>query len=263
VHLLRIELSQPGVPGSEHEIKPLIPCHRATDVAPDRVRLGVYKGTGSPPALVRSGHPTLFFAHAHTLSGNGLQPTISAVEDGQGVLRVRWQSVLQVQPGDDVHAAPALHADSGTLLVTTLQSIYLFRDVASLTGDVPCPPAARSEDLVASAADPRTSSVRAGSPFGLAFDADRNEIVAYTNFRITIEPTFLTYGFLGAFAVPVGPRGKMRPLWQQPLGVTRDGMAIPGFGTFGQPALFRYDCAGDRATGIIVNTVATGTYIFR
>lgn len=263
VHLLRIELSQPGVPGSECEIKPLVrPCS-PTDAAPDRVRLGVHKGTGSPPALVRAGNPALFFAHAHTLTAAGLQPTISAVEDRHGVLSVRWQSVLQVQPGDDVHAAPALHADSGTLLVTTLQNVYLFRDVTGLTGQVPCPPAACPDDLVPCAADPRISSVKVGSPFGLAFDADRNEVVAYTNFRVSVAPTFLSFGFLGAFAVPVGPRGRTRPLWQQPLGVTRDGTAIPGFGTFGQPALFRYDCGGDQATGIIVNTVATGTYIFR
>jgi hypothetical protein len=263
VHLLRIELSQPGVPGSEREIKPLARLCGPTDAAPDRVQIGVYKGTGSPPALVRAGKAPLFCAHAHTLTSAGLKPTISGVEDRQGVLSVRWQSVLQVQPGDDVHAAPALHADSGTLLVTTLQHVYVFRDVTSLTGQVPCPAPANPDEMVACAAEPRTASVKVGSPFGLAFDADHNEIVAYTNFRVTVEPTFLSYGFLGAFAVPVGPRGKMRPLWQQPLGVTRDGTPIPGFGTFGQPALFRYDCAGDQATGIIVNTVATGTYIFR
>ena len=152
---------------------------------------------------------------------------------------------------------------SGTLLVTTLRHIYLFRDVASLSGRVPCPAAIAPTNLLASASDPRTSSVRVGSPFGLAFDADRNEIVAYTNFRVTAEPTFLSYGFIGAFSVPIDHCEVPRPLWQQPLGVTREGVPVPGFGTFGQPALFRYDCAGDKATGVIVNTVATGTYIFR
>jgi hypothetical protein len=68
---------------------------------------------------------------------------------------------------------------------------------------------------------------------------------------------------MGAFAVPLDRRETTRPLWQQPLGVTRDGVPIPGFGTFGQPALFRYGYGGDEATGVIVNTVATGTYIFK
>jgi hypothetical protein len=63
--------------------------------------------------------------------------------------------------------------------------------------------------------------------------------------------------------VPADPRGKIHPLWQAPLGVTRDGTPIPGYGTFGQPALFRYQGGDGQATGVIVNTVATGTYIFR
>jgi hypothetical protein len=185
------------------------------------------------------------------------------VEDRKGILSMRWQTVLHVERGDDVYAAPALHADSGTLLLTTLRNIYLFRNVASLSGEVPVPAPVDPCELVASASDSRTTSVKVGSPFGLAFDADQNEVVAYTNFRISVEPSVLSYGFLGAFAVPVNPREKIRPLWERPLGVTRDGAPIPGFGTFGQPALFRQEGADDQETGIIVNTVATGTYIFR
>lgn len=263
VHLVRIELSQPGVRGSECEIKPLLRPRGPSDALPDRVQLGVYKGTGSPPALVRPGTAPLFFAHAHRLSGAGLEPTISAVEDRDGVLSVRWQTVLHVQRGDDVYAAPALHADSGTLFLTTLRNIYLFRDVTSLNGEVPAPVPIDPCKVVASASDPRTTSVRVGSPFGLAFDGDQNEVVAYTNFRISIAPSLLSYGFLGAFAVPVDRRETVRPLWERPLGVTRDGVPIPGFGTFGQPALFRREGTNEQATGIIVNTVATGTYIFR
>jgi hypothetical protein len=193
----------------------------------------------------------------------GLEPTITAVEDRQGALIVRWRSLLHVQPGDDIYAAPALHADSGTLLVTTLHNIYVFREVTSLAGEVPQPAATRPSDLIASASHPRTSSVKVGSPFALAFDVDRDEVIAYTNFRVGVEPFHLRYGFLGAFALPLRAGRKPHALWQRPLGVTRDGAPIPGFGTFGQPALFRYDSAGDEATGIIVNTVATGTYIFR
>jgi hypothetical protein len=263
VHLVRIELSQPGVRGSERQIKPLLRPRGPSDAMPDRVRLGVYKGTGSPPALVKPGAAPLFFAHAHTLTRVGLEPIISAVEDREGVLSVRWQTVLHVRHGDDLYAAPALHADTGTLLLTTLHNIYLFRNVASLSGQVPVPARVDLCELVTSASDPRTTSVKVGSPFGLAFDGDQNEVVAYTNFRITVAPSLFSYGFLGAFSVPVDPRKKMRPLWERPLGVTRDGALIPGFGTFGQPALFRHEGADDQATGIIVNTVATGTYIFR
>jgi hypothetical protein len=263
VHLVRVELSQPNVSGYECEIKPLVRPRHPTDTLPDRVRLGLYKGTGSPPALVRPGAAPLFFAHAHTLTRAGLEPTLSAIEDRDGVLSMRWQTVLHVEPGDDVYAAPALHANSGTLLLTTLRNIYLFRGVASLSGEIPAPAPINPAELVASASVPSRRSVRVGSPFGLAFDADQNEIVAYTNFRINFERSFLSYGFLGAFAVPVNPRDKVRPLWERPLGVTRDGVPIPGFGTFGQPALFRHEGADDQVTGIIVNTVATGTYIFR
>lgn len=263
VHLLRLELSQPSLRGAERDIKPLIKLSGPRDTAPDRVQLGVYKGTGSPPALVRAGKAPLFFAHAHSLGAAGLAPMITAVEDRQGVLGVRWRCILRVPPGDDIFAAPALHADSGTLLVTTLRDIYVFRDITSLAGDVAPPAAANPCELFAGASDLRTTSVRVGSPFGLAYDADHNEIVAYTNFRVSVAPTHLSYGFLGAFALPLGTGRKMYALWQQPLGASRDGTPIPGFGTFGQPALFRYDASGEEATGVIVNTVATGTYIFR
>jgi len=263
VHLVRVELSQPSVRGAEREIKPLLRPSGPSDALPDRILLGVFKGTGSPPALVKPGAAPLFFAHAHTLTTAGLEPTLSAVEDRKGILSMRWQTVLHVERGDDVYAAPALHADSGTLLLATLRNIYLFRNVASLSGEVPVPAPVDPCELVASASDSRTTSVKVGSPFGLAFDADQNEVVAYTNFRISVEPSVLSYGFLGAFAVPVNRREKIRPLWERPLGVTRDGAPIPGFGTFGQPALFRQEGADDQETGIIVNTVATGTYIFR
>jgi hypothetical protein len=261
VHLVRVELDQPAVRGAERDIKPLLPVRGPNDVPPDRVRLGVFKGTGSPPAMLRPGQAPLFFAHAHTWTATGLKPTITAVEDRQGVLSVRWQSLLQVQTGDDIFAAPALHADSGTLLVTTLQSIYVFREVTSLAGQVPCPAAVNPSDLVANESYPRASTVKVGSPFALAFDGERDELIAYTNFRVGVS--LMSFGFLGAFALPVRAGRKPYALWQRPLGVTRDGNAMPGFGTFGQPALFRYACSGDEATGIIVNTVATGTYIFR
>jgi hypothetical protein len=263
VHLLRIELDQPGVRGAERLIKPMMPVRGPHDEAPDRVRLGVYKGTGSPPALVRPGESPILFAHAHTLTATGLEPTINAVEDRQGVLSIRWRSQLHVAPGDDIYAAPALHADSATLLVTTLQKIYVFREVSSLAGQVLSPPATDPVQLVPDAPRSTAASVKVGSPFALAFDADHDEIVVYTNFRMGAAPLQPSYGFLGAFALPVRARTKPRALWQRPLGVTRDGAPIPGFGTFGQPALFRYDASGEQATGVIVNTVATGTYIFR
>lgn len=263
VHVVRIELSQPGVCGAEHQIKPLMQPAARGDTVPDRVQVGFYKGTGSPPVLARPGTSPLLFAHAHSLTTIGLKPAITAVEDRQGVLSARWQTSFDVPLGDDVFAAPALHADSGTLFVTTLHNIYIFRGVGSMSGQVPCPAPVEPSHLVARASEPRTTSVKAGSPFGLAFDADHDEIVAYTNFRISVEPSFLSYGFLGAFAVPVDPRAKPHPLWEGRLGVTRDGAPIPGFGTFGQPALFQYEGGDGQATGVIVNTVATGTYIFR
>lgn len=256
VHVLRIELSRSA---SDRRIKPI--GYNAE--SPDRILIGFYKGTGSPPAYVTTDGRVILFAHAHALNDGRLLPSITAIEDHAGCFTQRWRCVLEAEFGDDVYAAPALHADSRTLLVTTLNDVYVFRNVDQLAGQVPAPRPLPACQLISLANDPRVAEMKVGSPFGLAYDRDAHEIVAYTNFRLKPRHGFINYGFLGAFALPATGAPMARPVWHQPLAVSAKGTILPGLGTFGQPALFRYDRGGAPATGLIVNTVFTGTYIFK
>jgi hypothetical protein len=216
----------------------------------------------SAPAWVAPNGKVFIFAHTYAFVNGGLRPAIVAVEDDRGVLKKRWQSVLNVTPGDDVHSAPALHGNSRTLLVTTRNSIYVFRGVDTLTGNVPSPSPLCGEELMHGGTR-RVARMEVGSPFALTFDPDKNEIVAYTNFREIPVFRYRSHGFLGAFTLPSGGRGAPHPLWCHSLAVTTGGMPAPGLGTFGQPALFRYESGNGQATGLIVNTAFTGTYIFK
>jgi hypothetical protein len=263
VHIVRIQLTQPGVSGREHKIKPLAQPATAHDFCPDRVLIGTSHGRGSPSAWVARDGRVLIFGDAHTLSNGRMFPTIASVEDKDGLLERRWLSILNVMRGDSIHAAPALHGPSGTLFVSTPRNIFLFRNVASLSGKVPTPQPLVSADLVKFAASPSVARVGTGSPFALTFDPETDEIVAYTNFCAIPHAGIRKYGFLGAFAVAASGPARPRPLWNRPLAVTPDGRPAPGPGTYGQPALFRYKNGCGEATGLIVNTVFTGTYILK
>jgi hypothetical protein len=262
VHIIRIALTQPGVPGRARKIRALAELRNARESLPDRIFVGLNRGRGSPPAWVTADGKVRMFAHAHAFKNGRLCPTIAAVEDDRGVLKRRWLSMLEVDPGDSVHSAPALHGPSGTLFVTTLKNIFLFRDVNHLVGNVPSPPRLASADTVEIASRPGVSRVGVGSPFALTFDEELKEIVAYTNFR-AISHSGQSYGLMGAFSVPAFGRGRVRPLWHRPLAVTPGGRVAPGPGTLGQPALFRYESDKGKATGLIVNTVFTGTYMIK
>jgi hypothetical protein len=109
----------------------------------------------------------------------------------------------------------------------------------------------------------RAAKVGVGSPFALAFDSETNDIIAYTNLRVYPVHGRRSYGFLGAFALPASGANVPSPLWSRPLGLTETGRLLPNPGTFGQPALFRYETDNGEATGLIVNTVYTGTYLFK
>jgi hypothetical protein len=262
VHIIRIALTQPTTPGQAHKIKPLAEVRSGKESTPDRIFVGLNRGRGSPPAWVTTDGKVRIFAHAHSFKNGRLYPTIAAVEDDRGVLKQRWLSMLIVSRGDSVHSAPALHGPSGNLFVTTLKSIFLYRDVDQLVGDVPSPQPLESSDMISLAARPGVARVGVGSPFALTYDEESREIVAYTNFR-AISTGGRSYGVLGAFSIPAFGRGKPRPLWHRPLAVTPRGRVAPGLGTLGQPALFRYQGDKGMATGLIVNTVFTGTYIIK
>jgi hypothetical protein len=262
VHLIRVRLRQPDKPGHEHRIRPLEqPCGRGLE-APDRIRLGINRGRGSPPALVgRDG--VLLFAHAQTLTPEGFRPVLTAVEDRRGELVARWKCALDVSPADSLHSAPALHARSRTLFVTTYRRLFVFRHVDGLAGNVSSPQALASEHLLPFTPRPSHRRIEVGSPLALTYDEEGDAIVAYTNVRLLPVTGFRTYGMLSAFSVAA--RGTPRPkaLWSQPLGLTDQGEPASGPGTFGQPALFRYQSDRGEATGVIVNTVCNGTYIIK
>jgi hypothetical protein len=210
--------------------------------------------------MVMADGRVMIFAHAHRFAHRRLWPTIAGVEDRHGVLRPVWTCTLNTVPGDSVHSAPGLHAPSRTLFVTTSRSMFLFRDVDRLTGQIPSPAPLAFANMVSFAASPRLVDIALGSPIAITSDAQNDEIVVYTNFRATTVRG-APYGYLGAFALPATKRMGPRPLWTRPLGLSSAGRPIPGPGTVGQPALFRYDDGRREATGIIVNTVYTGTYI--
>lgn len=262
VHVIRISLTQTGIPGKAHKIRPLAELGSGTKSASDRVYVGLNRGRGSPPAWVTPDGRILIFAHAHSLKNGRLRPTIAGVEDDRGVLKQRWLSELDVSRGDTVYSAPALHGPSGNLFVTTLGGIFLYREVDHLVGDVPSPRPVASTEMISMASCHGVTNVRVGSPFALTFDEESKEIVAYTNFR-TISRSGRSHGLLGAFAIPAFGRGKPRPLWHRPLGIDRGGRTVPGLGTLGQPALFRYRSDKGNATGLIVNTACTGTYMIK
>jgi hypothetical protein len=262
VHVIRISLTSPGVLGGEHRIQALHQPSKGKDRLPDRALVGIYRGRGSPPAWTTRAGTVQIFATAHAFRNGRMYPTIAGIEDEKGALQQRWLSVLNVARGDSVHAAPALHGPSGILFVTTLQNIFLFRRFGELRGTVPCPPALPGDALVSIASNPAIARVGFGSPFALTLDQAANEIVGYTNFR-AISKAGLSYGVLGAFALHRARDEAPRPLWYRPLGVSSDGRIVPGLGTLGQPALFEYDHGNHRATGLIVNTVSTGTYMMK
>jgi hypothetical protein len=263
VHLVRIELTQPGVPGRQASIKPLLQPRQPLDQTPDRVLVGVNRAGGSPSACMTSEGTLLILANAEVAVRGQLKPTITVVEDDRGRLRQHWRSVLQTRSGDAIHAAPAVHEDSRILLATTKDSIFVFRNIDTLTGVVPSPRFLSGTELVTPEIGYRAATVGVGSPFALTFDPEANELVVYTNFRVVPAFGYRPYSFLGAFTLPAQGPGPLCPLWCRPLAVAPHGNPAPGPGTFGQPALFRYQRGDGQATGLIVNTVHTGTYIFK
>ena len=65
-------------------------------------------------------------------------PAIVAVRDSNGALGIAWRSIL-ANTTDQVTAAPALDEASETLVVSTVGNIYVFKNVAGLTSNVPAP----------------------------------------------------------------------------------------------------------------------------
>ncbi|MGH9268334.1 MAG: PQQ-binding-like beta-propeller repeat protein, partial [Acidimicrobiales bacterium] len=224
----------------------------------DHVAIGAVRSGASPPVLVRGDGSVLVIAHAWSKSDHGFRPAITAVEGNpRDGLSIRWRSTLRLGPGDDVHAAPALHPATGTLLVSTLTGIHLFRDVGSLEGEIAAPLPIPARSLVDSRTMPPIAIVRGGCPITLAFDHATDRLVGYTNLHATVG--LASYAFLAAFALTAGASGTLRPLWARPLALSPFGLPGPGPGTTGQVAPFTWG----RAEGLIVNTVMTGTHIFR
>jgi hypothetical protein len=264
VYLVRVELSQPGVPGAEHKIRPMTVPLTPADPTPERLEIGLRTGGGSPTSLILPDGKVLIVGDADRRVGDVLRPVISVVEDDHGVLTERWRSSPTLELGDNISSSPAVHAESRTLIVGTLRNFYVFRDIDQLTGEVPAPAPYRKPDLIAcGGAREDQADIRVGSPIALAFDDASNELVAHTNFKIRRDADAETFSFLGAFTVPLQGGESPRALWCEPLALSAAGEPAPGRGTSGQPALFEYEEAGGKTSGLIVNTFSTGTFIFR
>jgi polyhydroxybutyrate depolymerase len=264
VFLVRVELSQPGVPGAEHRINPFAVPLMRNDPTPDRLEIGVRTGGGSPTSVILPDGRVLIVADADRQVGSALRPTVTVVEDDHGDLTELWHSSLTLTGPDNVSASPAVHAESKTLIVSTLRNFYVFRNIDQLAGEIPAPAALTKPDLIkCGGAQEGQANIRVGSPIALAFDGPSNDLVAYTNFKIKRDPEAETFSFLGAFTVPLQESVAPRALWCRPLALSEAGEPAPGLGTSGQPALFEYEEGGEKRSGLIVNTFSSGTFIFR
>jgi hypothetical protein len=102
------------------------------------------------------------------------------------------------------------------------------------------------------------------SPGALTYDDRRDEIVMCNGFRVFLPGRSAPYALLAGYAMGGRAPAPTRPLWQHPLAATPAGVPLPGPGTFGQPALFAFGAPdGAQRTGVIINTVRTGTYILK
>src|SRR5262249_23025621 len=155
-----------------------------------------------PSGWVTPGGKVLIFANAAVFGRKRLNPNIIAVEDNRGVLSERWRCVLDVMSGDFIGSAPAPDMDSRMLLVTTMNNLFVFRNVDALAGRVPSPIPFFGEELIGFRAGIRRRTVKVGSPFALTYHPDTSEIVTYTNLRVIPSFGYRTYGFLSSFALP-------------------------------------------------------------
>jgi hypothetical protein len=242
--------------------RPLTEPQELGEPLPDRVRVGVSLFGGSPSAMRTSDGRVLLFTNAAAVVHGHVRPTIVCVEDVDGTLRLLWRCVLDAGPDDAIYGAPVLDPRRGTLVAKTRRSVYVLRKVDSLTGAVPSPVPIPASDLVPNRTRGPARAVRMGGAGAIARDDDVGDLVLYSNIRVAAYGR-RSYGFLGAIAFPERDHAPPRPLWCRPLALTRTGDAAPGPGTFGQPALFRYETDSGWATGLITNTVRTGTHIFR
>lgn len=235
-----------------------VPLDRSEALQP--LAVGVCRGTASPSGMVCADGRVLLFVAVSMLDNGRLRPGVVAVQDDRGELATCWSSALDVAPGDDVYSAPGLHPASRLLLVAAGSRIFVFRNVDTLVGQVPSPMPVPAGSLTALGGAP--TGARAHSPFALVSHPEAGEVIAYTNFHVFPRFSVASYGFLGAFALAAESPGPARSLWSRPLALTQGGDPAPGPGTAGQPALFRSGPGHGGGTGIIVNTVNTGTHLF-
>jgi len=223
------------------------------DRPPDRIQLGTGRARASPSATMGADGGVLICASAH-----GERPVITGVQDIGGKLGLSWEIALD--SGETIHAAPALHRPTGTLLVSTMRRLVAVPHVTDADGQARAPVPLSPSDLLSPRVATRSTQVAFGSPFALTYDREREELVAYTNMRVRVRGR--TYGLLGAFSLSPGGR-RARALWTCPLSDNPAGSPLPGPGTLGQPALFRYAADAGEQTGLIVTTVSRGTFMLR
>lgn len=261
VFLVRLSISAISTCRSGR-IEPLAGLQGPQLEAPDRVQVGVTRLRGGSPCAWRSPVGNMIFVNSDQLVNGHLVPSVTAVLDDGQRLQMHWRTLLPAPPGDAIRGAPAFHAGTQTLVAPTLGTVFVLRNAGDLGGEPPTVEEIPAQRLLVDV--PAGARVTVTSPGALTYDPDRDEIVMCNGFRVFLPGQTTAYSFLASYALAAGTTGRTQPLWRHPLAATPTGAPLPGPGTFGQPAMFGLrEADGEQRTGVIVNTVRTGTYIIR
>ena len=228
----------------------------------DWIEVGVTRLRGGSPSAWQSPAGNVIFVNSDQVVEGRLVPSITALLDDGQAFRKCWRALLPAPMGDAIRGAPAFHPATQTLVAPALSTVFILRNITTFADEPPKVERLTAARLLRIA--PTDARVTVTSPGALTYDQDRHQIVMCSGFRIRLSAKAAPYSFLASYAVPVDQPRSSEPLWRYPLAATPTGVPLPGPGTFGQPAMFGLP-HGENAerTGIIVNTVRTGTHIIR
>jgi hypothetical protein len=265
VYLVRVDLAAPAGGGKAGKIVPLYEPRTVTDLAPDRLEIGVNglrRFGGSPCGMLGPDGNPIIIANAQTVHDGKYCPVIVAAMDKAGTLIQSWRSSLSSVAGEVIPAAPALYGAGGIYLAPTASGLHFMRNVGD-SGKPPPVTKIATAQLVTAEVRQRAKSIVLTSPVSLALDRDRDELVGYTNVHARLAQDGPDYAFMAAFAVPLAAGQAPYPIWCEPLLRTPLGAPVPGTGTFGQASLFRQGAEAGAKTGLITTVYNRGTVIFR
>jgi hypothetical protein len=261
VFLVRLRILTTATPRAAR-IEPLASLPGSRSEPPDRIQVGVTRLRGGSPCGWSSPVGNLIFLNSDQWVGGRLVPSVTAVRDDDRGLRRHWQTLLPAPPGDAIRGAPAFHAGTQTLVAPALGTVFVLRNAGGLDDRPPMVEEIPARCLLANV--PAGARVTVTSPGALTYDGGRDQVVMCNGFRIIVPGRSAPYSFLASYALAARTSGRSEPLWRYPLAATTAGVPLPGPGTFGQPAMFGLRAAdGEERTGVIINSVRTGTHIVR